>query len=138
MNTFAALLARMDAWASAPPSPRGPWTLAHTLEHCAQSIEYSLSGYPALRSGLFRATVGRIAKRKFLSAGRMRHDLAAPVPGAPALASSDAAVAEARLRAAIAAFQAHEGAFADHLAYGPCSKAEYEALHVMHVADHLG
>jgi hypothetical protein len=118
--------------------PRGAWTLPQVLEHCAQSIEYSIDRYPVLKSGLFRATVGRIAKRKFLGAGAMSHNLEAAIPGAPELAAdADATAVLARLRRAIEAFRAHQGPFADHLAYGPCSKEEYERLHAMHVADHL-
>ena len=114
------------------------FTPAQALVHCAQSIEYSMSGYPELRSGLFRAVIGPLAKKKFLRAGAMSHDVGAPIAGAPALpADVDLASALARLRGAIAAFRAFDGPLAPHLAYGVCSKSEYEALHAMHVADHL-
>ena len=79
-------------------APRFAWALAH----CAQSIEYSLTGYPKLRSGLFRATIGPLAKRKFIRANRMSHDVSAPVPGAPVLDGDDVAAAKARLVAAVA------------------------------------
>jgi hypothetical protein len=39
------------------------WTLAQMLEHAAQSVEYSLRGFPEMKSGLFRATVGRPPSR---------------------------------------------------------------------------
>jgi hypothetical protein len=121
------------------PQLVGPWGYSEVLQHCAQSIECSMQGYPKLRSGLFRATVGRIAKSKFLKQGHMSHDLGAAVPGAPAL---DAAVlvpeARGRLLAAISSFEAFETELCEHLAYGPCTKAEYEKLHAMHVANHLG
>jgi hypothetical protein len=131
-------LERQIAAADDRPGPGG-WTLAQTVAHCAQSIEYSIAGYPKLRSALFRATIGPLAKRKFLRAGRMSHDLAAPVAGAPAL-PPELALADARdrLRAAVAAFRAHPGPFAPHLAYGACSKDEYARLHLLHVEDHLG
>ena len=78
-------------------------------------------------------------KRKFLRAGFMSHDVAAGIAGAadPA-ADADLASAMARLRAAIARFRAFEGTLFPHLAYGSCSKPDYEQLHSMHVADHLG
>ena len=126
----------------APPAagaaPTRGFTLPQALAHCAQSIEYSLTGYPALRSRLFRATIGPVVKRRFMRAGRMSHDRAAPVPGAPAL-SGDLALedARARLHAAIAAFRSHPGTFAPHLAYGACSREDYAVLHVLHVEDHL-
>jgi len=115
-----------------------PWTLAQSLAHCAQSIEYSLSGYPKLRSGFFRATIGPIVKRKFIRAGRMKHDTAAPVAGAPDLPPTLAFTdARDRLRAAMTAFTAHTGPLAPHLAYGACTKDEYATLHLLHVEDHL-
>lgn len=122
---------------AAQPPAQG-FTLAQALAHCAQSIEYSITGYPSLRSGLFRATIGPLVKRRFLRAGRMSHDRAAPVPGAPVLAAElSLDDARARLRAAIATFRAHDGALAPHLAYGACTKADYTSLHALHVEDHL-
>lgn len=111
--------------------------LARALVHCAQSIEYSLVGYPALRSPVFRATVGKLAKRAFLRRGRMKHDTGAPIPGAPAPQPVPVPEAAARLRRAIEAFRGHDGPLAPHLAYGACTRAEYDALHALHVADHL-
>ena len=120
------------------PGPTTGFSLPQALAHCAQSIEYSIAGYPALRSGLFRATIGPLVKRRFLRAGRMSHDRAAPVPGAPALPPElSLDDARTRLRAAIAAFRAHAGPLAPHLAYGTCTKDDYAALHVLHVEDHL-
>ena len=117
--------------------PRG-WTLAQAIAHCAQSIECSIAGYPRLRSPLFRATIGRIAKRKFLRARRMSHDTTAPILGAPELAASlPLADARERALAATRAFAAHDGPLAPHLAYGRCTKDEYAQLHWLHVADHL-
>lgn len=114
------------------------WTLAQALSHCAQSVEYSLSGYPRLRSGLFRATIGPIVKRKFIRAGQMKHDLTAPVAGAPDLpASLGFEESRTRLRDALRAFADHEGPLAPHLAYGRCTKDEYATLHLLHLQDHL-
>ncbi len=138
-TTFSDVLAALDALPLRPPSSHPQrFTSAQALLHCAQSIEYSMSGYPKLRSALFRATIGPLVKRRFLRAGAMSHDLAAPLAGAPPLpADADLASAMARLRGAIATFRTYPGPFGPHLAYGACTKAEYEALHSMHVADHL-
>lgn len=59
------------------------WTWAQTLEHCAQSIEYSMTGYPELKSKVFRSAIGPAALEFFSWRGRMTHDLAEPIPGAP-------------------------------------------------------
>ena len=122
---------------AAAVEPRG-WTLAQAVAHCAQSIECSITGYPKLRSGLFRATIGPIVKRKFLRAGAMSHDCTAPIAGAPDI-PADVTLGAAcdRADAAIRAFAAHQGALAPHLAYGACSKDEYASLHLLHLRDHL-
>jgi Protein of unknown function (DUF1569) len=131
------MVAEVDRLASSQVTVVGNWTLAQIFEHCAQSIGYSMTGYPQLRSKLFRVTVGRIAKGKFLGQGYMSHDLEAPVPGAPALGTDgDTAVAATKLRDAVAAFKAFTGEPAPHLAYGPCTLAEYERVHAMHFANH--
>jgi hypothetical protein len=114
------------------------WNWAHTLVHCAQSIEYSMSGFPQSRSRLFQVTAGSAAFLVFEARGRMRHDLTEPIPGAPAI---DAATPEAealeRLRRAAATFAGWNGSLQPHFAYGALDKARYEAAHAMHVANHL-
>jgi hypothetical protein len=116
----------------------GTWNLSEVLQHCAQSIRYSVTGYPALKSGLFRTTVGPVAKRLFLRRGSMRHDVDAPLAGAPALAPErpvDNALAD--LRASVETFNGHDGGTHPHPAYGRCSYREYATLHAMHIGDHL-
>ena len=114
----------------------GPWTLAQTLSHCAQSIEYSLTGYPKDANVVVRKIFGPMVMRKFLRNGAMKHDLGAAIPGAPAL-DDDVEHARARLLAAIASFAA-ASATKPHFAYGPVSHADYARLHAMHLVDHFG
>ena len=121
-----------------PPEPHGGWTLAQAIAHCAQSVECSITAYPKLRSGLFRATIGPIVKRKFIRAARMSHDVTAPIAGAPTIATDVTITAACdRADAALAAFTAYDGALAPHLAYGVCTKDEYAQLHWLHFEDHL-
>ncbi|HZS42229.1 MAG TPA: DUF1569 domain-containing protein [Polyangia bacterium] len=127
-------LVAIDLARSAPP---GPWTAAQVLIHCAQSIEYSLSGFPRNKSRLFQSVLGRLALGKFLRQGYMRHNLKAPIPGAPLPEAIDPEAARNRLLKAIADFQAHDGAFAPHFAYGPVEKSRYDRVQAMHIADHL-
>lgn len=113
------------------------WTWAQTLAHCAQSIEYSMTGYPEPKSAWFQHTVGALAFAAFAARGRMTHGLNEPIPGAKPLSpnlSLDAA--RARLNQAVASFAAHSGPLKPHFAYGELSKAEYEQAHAMHVANH--
>ena len=136
ITTFEQVLQSLTALERTVPPGDGP--VPRALAHCAQSIEYSMTGYPKLRAWPIRALIGPLVKRRFLSKGKMSHDLAAPIAGAPQIDPSvTLAEAAARLRKAIAAFRGFEGALQPHLAYGRCTKTEYEALHAMHVADHL-
>lgn len=114
------------------------WTWAQTLTHCAQSIEYSMTGYPALKSKVFRSAIGPAALEFFSWRGRMTHDLAEPIPGAPVLAATaDPAASLARLKASIAEFRAWNGPLQTHFAYGELDKSAYERAHAMHIANHL-
>jgi hypothetical protein len=128
---------QVAALRSSPAGAYRGWTLARAIAHCAQSIECSMTRYPKLRSGFFRATIGPVVKRRFLRAHAMSHDVTAPIAGAAEI--SDAiALDEAcdRALAAARAFAAFDGMLAPHLAYGWCTKPEYAELHLLHFEDH--
>jgi hypothetical protein len=111
------------------------WSMAHVLEHCAQSIEYSLDGFPAMKPAPFRF-IARFVMRGFLRDGVMKHDLTAAIPGAPSLSSTDAAQSRDRLLAAIAKF-ASSTTTKPHFAYGDVAHDDYARLHAMHIEEHL-
>lgn len=116
---------------------RAGWDLPQTLQHLAQSVEYSLRGFPQPYSAAFQATAGKAAFAWFESRGRMSHSLTEPIPGAPALATGmtpEAAVE--RLLAALRAFEDHAGPLAPHFAYGALDKPAYARAHLMHLANH--
>ena len=118
--------------------PATAWSWPQTLAHCAQSIEFSMTGFPAPKPRLFQLSAGAAAFSVFSWRGRMSHDLAEPIPGAPSLATSaDDAVAIARLRQAVQAFQAWQGPLRPHFAYGNLSKSDFERAHAMHLANHF-
>lgn len=121
-----------------PLAPATAWTWAQTLAHCAQSIEYSMTGFPQPRSALFQRTVGGAAFQLFAWRGRMTHDLAEPIPGAPALSGADDVdAAVARLERAAAAFARWQAPLQPHFAYGALDKAAYARAHAMHLANHF-
>ena len=134
-TTFDEVLAAIAGELPAAPAPR---TTAQHLDHCALSIAASIDGYPALKPWLVRATVGALVKRRFLSRRAMSHDTSAPLPGGATVPDRPLAEARAALVAAIARFRAHAGPLQPHPVYGACTRAEYETLHAIHVADHLG
>lgn len=114
------------------------WGWAETLVHCAQSIEYSMSGFPQSKSTLFQHTIGSAAIGVFSWRGRMTHDLSEPIPGAPALdAKANPAQSVERLRASMLEFANWTEPLRPHFAYGELIKPEYELAHAMHLANHL-
>jgi len=114
------------------------WSWPQTLTHCAQSIEFSLTGFPSPKSALFQNTAGALGFQVFTWRGRMSHDLAEPIPGAPALdTSNDPVLAMARLQQAMADFQKRTTPLQPHFAYGALNKPAYERAHAMHLANHL-
>lgn len=114
------------------------WSLPQLLQHLAQSIEYSVQGFPAPKSALFQHTLGKAAFALFDARGRMSHDLTEPIPGAPALDAQQTSLklAVQRLLDAMEVFSAHKGPLQPHFAYGALSHADYQRAHLMHLAHH--
>ncbi|MGQ0801570.1 MAG: DUF1569 domain-containing protein [Pseudomarimonas sp.] len=137
--SFAQVRAQLDTWRAlgGAPAMDSGWPIAQVLAHCAQSIEYSLHGFPALKPAWFRSTVGPAAFAAFDVRGAMHHSLVEPIPGAPVLEGANWPEALMRLEAAITAFEQHTGAFEPHFAYGMLDRAEYERAHLMHFSQHM-
>ncbi|MFG6488854.1 DUF1569 domain-containing protein [Roseateles sp. BYS78W] len=114
-----------------------PWNLSQVLQHLAQSIEFSMQGFPVLKGAWFRSTLGSAAFSVFNARGAMSHSLDEPIPGAPALDPSQALkTAVNRLLAAMDAFTQFNGTLRPHFAYGELTKPQYERAHLMHLANH--
>lgn len=113
------------------------WSLPQVLQHAAQSIDYSIDGYPQLKSPLFRHTVGAAAWHVFDVRGAMSHGLDEPIPGAAPLdATLSLEQAIGKLATAFDRFEAHTGALQPHFAYGALDKPAYARAHLMHLANH--
>lgn len=135
-------LAELAVWLERTPEaqlrvPDG-WTVAQVLLHCAQSIQYSMEGFPEPKPAWFRTTVGPLAAWVFLRRGYSSHGLMDAIPGAPAL-PQDATLAQGKMAlfAAIQAFEAWQKPLHPHFAYGPLSRDAYTRLQAMHVANHF-
>lgn len=116
----------------------GAWEASRTFEHLAQSIEFSMTGFPEMKSPVFRKTVGQLAFSVFQARGRMSHGLDAEIPGeivAQSFPSPE--MSRARLITSLEQFDAFDGAFKPHFAYGALSKSEYALAHVMHINNHM-
>ncbi len=113
------------------------WTLPQVLQHLAQSIEFSVRGFPELRPAWFRSTLGSAAFTFFNARGQMSHSLTEPIPGAPVLdASLGLKPSVQRLLDAMDEFTSHKGEFFPHFAYGKLDREQYERAHLMHLANH--
>jgi Protein of unknown function (DUF1569) len=136
-GSMQAAQASVQALKNKAPRSTGAWDLPKVLIHAAQSVEYSLSGFPLPKPAWFRHTVGPAAFAVFSARGRMSHSLSEPIPGAPDIAPGQALEgAVDRLLAALRAFDSHTGPLAPHFAYGDLAKADYARAHLMHLANH--
>jgi len=116
----------------------GKWDPVVVFNHCAQSVEYSMSQFPEHKSSLFKNTVGKLAFSVFTAKGKMTHGLSEPIPGAPLIKTNkNIEQALARLKQSLIAFDKYQGSFAPHFAYGELTKREYELAHIMHLNNHL-
>ena len=114
------------------------WSPSEVLNHCAQSIDYSIDGYPELKPAWFRHSLGPAAFAVFSARGAMRHPLDEAIPGAAALIEpADQALALQRLQVAFERFAEHQGALQPHFAYGALEHGEYAEAHVLHLYNHL-
>jgi hypothetical protein len=140
MDSFSDLahtLRTLERLREAPLHTRSGWDLAQVLHHSAQSIEYSLDGFPQPKPAWFRASLGAMAFAVFSARGKMNHGLEEPIPGAPAIASGQPLSSGVEhLMDAWRRFEKYGGTLAPHFAYGALSKPEYTRAHLMHLANH--
>lgn len=136
--TVANALEIIDALAGSNVTSTGVWSPFQIFSHIAQSIEYSITGFPEMKSEFFQETVGALAFAAFAKRGAMTHGLSERIPGAPAFAREGRTEdGLAHLRRAFVEFDQHGGPLKPHFAYGALSKAEYAAAHVLHLNNHL-
>lgn len=116
----------------------GAWEASRTFEHLAQSIEFSMAGFPEMKSELFRKTAGQLAFAVFQARGRMSHGLDTEIPGEVVAPSSpDPELSRARLIGSLEQFDTFDGILKPHFAYGSLSKSDYALAHVMHINNHM-
>lgn len=136
--TITEALAKLELLTDKSLTHTGSWDPAKAFLHCAQSIEYSMTGYPEHKSDAFKNTLGSLAFSAFALKGAMAHGLDQPIPGAPELSMhQDLSRALAQLKKSLLDFQYYEGVLKPHFAYGELTKDEYEAAHVMHIYNHF-
>jgi hypothetical protein len=120
----------------------GNWDLAQCCSHLAKWMRFPIDGFPKpplpIRALLWvlRHTVGRAKFREFVETGRMpagkptlRETVAPP--------GGDPAAAVAKLREAVARFQAHAGPVYPSPLFGAMTKDEATRVQLVHAAHHL-
>jgi hypothetical protein len=131
-------VAELDLLGKKTLTSTGRWDPAQVFNHCAQSVEFSISGYAEHKSVFFKSTVGQLAFWAFSANGSMTHGLDEPIPGAPLLLPRQPVhSALVRLKKALTDFKTHTGVLAPHFAYGALSKSQYTLAHIMHLNNHL-
>jgi hypothetical protein len=131
-------LEKLQTLASGSFEKSGAWNAFQVFNHCAQSVEFSITGFPQSKSELFQHTAGQIAFSLFSARGEMSHNLHEVIPGAPELiAEGDIQLALNRLTTALRHFEAYNGALKPHFAFGLLNKPDYAVAHVLHINNHL-
>jgi hypothetical protein len=116
----------------------GEWNVSQILQHCTQSVRYSIDGYPKARSPWLQNSIGKLAINAFAATGKLHHPLNEPIPGAPALAPelpNDVALRE--LTYTVQQFMDWQGSLQAHFAFGSLTKAQYYSVHYLHLQSHL-
>jgi len=140
--TIKAALEKLTRLSTKELAYTGKWDLVQIFTHCAQSVDYSISGYPEHKSAWFKNTAGRVAFSLFSAKGRMTHSLDEAIPGAPIIAFENNSAdkvnkALKNLQQSLFNFDLYRGQLAPHFAYGELTKRDYEIAHVMHCYNHL-
>ncbi len=116
----------------------GSWDVARTFNHLAQSIEFSMAGFPQMKSPVFQNTVGQLAFSVFHARGKMTHNLEEAIPGESIqTANADPTASLQRLVESLQKFKAFEEPLQPHFAYGSLQKNAYARAHIMHINNHL-
>lgn len=137
-HSIDATLAQLKALSGKTVESDTSWLPGKVFSHCAQSVNFSMDGFPSMKSSAFQNTLGSAAFGVFSHIGKMRHDLEEPIPGAPDLAadiSTEQGLAE--LISALERFQAYRDALKPHFAFGALSWDEFELAHVFHINNHF-
>lgn len=132
------VIAFLDLLKSSPSAyAEGDWDVCQNLTHCAQSIEFAMTGYPVEKPRIFQSTIGKLVFNYFTWKGYMRHNINGQNPGEPAMTKAENSKGIECLEKAIMRFDAWDGTLHPHRFYGKLSKKQYAKANAMHIANHL-
>jgi hypothetical protein len=138
IQSVASLVNHLATFHHSSPQFTEKWNTAQVFNHLAQSVEFSMQGFPEPKSELFQNTLGKAAFNLFRQQGKMHHNLNEVIPGAPFL-DPDAETKQAldRLIVSLNSFMNYSGKLAPHFAFGYLTHQQYQIAHVLHIEDHL-
>ncbi len=115
----------------------GQWTLGQVCNHLTVLMLQSVEGFPKQMPRIVRRTVGPLVYRRISATGKMPAGVPAPRQYQPSSGLDDRAEAES-LRAAVRLFSSHTGPLAEHPFFGSLDRNQWNRLHCIHCAHHLG
>jgi hypothetical protein len=136
--TTASVLEILDKLAGQNIISHNGWSPYKVFMHCAQSVDYSIDGYPSHKSKFFKNTAGKLAFSLFTQKRKMSHNLTEVIPGAPSIKENGSTRHSLELlKDSLRRFEQFNGTLQPHFAYGELSKNQYELAHAMHFINHL-
>ncbi|WP_299680345.1 DUF1569 domain-containing protein [uncultured Roseobacter sp.] len=131
------MLDKLDVLSKTPLETMGQWDAPRTFHHLAQSVEFSMAGFPEQKSAMFQNTVGQLAYKVFRARGTMSHGLDEAIPGEVIIDNGETPQAIDRLKTALLDFRSYDADLKPHFAYGHLSKTDYAIAHALHINNHL-
>lgn len=132
------MLDKLDNLAKSSLETKGDWSVYRTFDHLAQSIDFSMNGYPTQKSALFQNTAGKLAFKVFKARGSMLHGLDEEIPGEVITdEAGDNLIALQKLKQSLLTFKQYDAEMKPHFAYGHLSKDEFALAHILHINNHL-
>jgi hypothetical protein len=136
-NNIHEIMPEVDRLLASGYAPVGKWNLGMVSQHLAQTFQKSIEGFGVKIPWIIRATIGKIKKKEVFKKEAMEKGIPVPQAFLPQPGLEDRPEAEA-LRAAINYYAADTNPRAPHPFFGPLTNAEWEKLHCIHAAHHLG
>ena len=137
-HSIAATLTQLKDLVGQPIVSETAWSPGKVFSHCAQSVRYSMEGFPSSKSSLFQNTLGAAAFGVFSHLGKMRHDLEEPIPGASEISDDIGTdLGLAQLIGALERFRGYRQELQPHFAFGELNWEEFELAHVFHINNHF-
>ncbi len=115
----------------------GDWDGYQHVMHCANSIQYSTTGYPTGKPYLLQETLGKTAFYLFKSSGALSHNTNAFTPGDEPIPKNGLQSGIDNYRSQIIRFLDWDLPLCPHPFFGTLSKNNFIRFHAMHFANHF-